>query len=333
MSRGKTVLQLALAVLLLGLIPATVGCGEDVEAILNDGISTIDRQPGAWQGAMEDLIARLAGTDNQPVLDKVRNMYSSCVGQAENATLCTSDFFGRRAKQGLEDILHSIHPDKYPAPTLEPGVCNTSPSENVDAKYTTMITYYGYDFYKFNDIHTFKGSIKYGDGTVADKDFGSVSITSNYQMSLQFQSYDFTNIDAKRGPTVVLRWGTDEVSGDTPQNQSALPLILPAVPKRDSRLWTVGAYAASGVYNVPFRQTYPVEAPWRIDFSMGDSGHPGISQVAIRGNKQANKSLRAYNYQAVNYKLAQVSGTVSGADWWGPGAIFERTYRVYLIQY
>jgi hypothetical protein len=76
--------------------------------------------------------------------------------------------------------------------------------------------------------------------------------------------------------------------------------------------------------------TYNASAGWVIDKTKGDAGHPGVAEIGNQSNTQSDNSLRGYNYQAASDATVVVSGTISGANWWGPGAIFERTYNVFL---
>jgi hypothetical protein len=76
--------------------------------------------------------------------------------------------------------------------------------------------------------------------------------------------------------------------------------------------------------------TYNASSGWMIDKTKGDAGHPGVHEAGDQSNQQANNSLRGYNYQAASDASVVVSGTINGANWWGPGAIFERTYEVFL---
>jgi hypothetical protein len=76
--------------------------------------------------------------------------------------------------------------------------------------------------------------------------------------------------------------------------------------------------------------TYNVAAGTVVDKrpGKGDPGHPGVSEIANNSDSEANDSLRSYNYQATD-STVQVSGRISGNDWWGSGANFRRTYRVF----
>jgi hypothetical protein len=80
--------------------------------------------------------------------------------------------------------------------------------------------------------------------------------------------------------------------------------------------------------------THSVPAGWVIDRSRGDSGHPGISELANNSNAQANESLSGYNYQAVSDATVQIMGKICGDSWSNNTeedvARFNRTYRVFM---
>lgn len=112
------------------------------------------------------------------------------------------------------------------------------------------------------------------------------------------------------------------------------PPIPPPIPITTSEVFTVNAYAASSAVGEckSIDTTRQFSTTWTIDRSQGDPGHPGISEISNDSNRQANDTLRSYNYQPVGDHAVSFTGRICGAGLWGPGAIFQRTYRVYLIQ-
>jgi hypothetical protein len=81
------------------------------------------------------------------------------------------------------------------------------------------------------------------------------------------------------------------------------------------------------------QSVFTVPTGWFIDYTKGDlPDHPGVSQTAVRGNHQANNSLRQYNYRATDDTHVQVFGQIQGAGGYGDGAIFDRSYRAYLTK-
>lgn len=96
-----------------------------------------------------------------------------------------------------------------------------------------------------------------------------------------------------------------------------------------------------GVFNNP-QQTlldtvYTVPSGWVVDtrvpppsppFPLGDAGHIGIHDTDIGSNAQG--APINYNYQAISPTQVLVSGYIQGANFFGPGAIFNHKYTVFL---
>lgn len=105
--------------------------------------------------------------------------------------------------------------------------------------------------------------------------------------------------------------------------------------------FTVNVHANSGVTSGETKKIqdddcskHSVQGGWVIDRSStreSDPEHPGIKETRNDSNKQADNSLREYNYQTVEGSdtTVQITGTIEGAARWGPGAQFCRSYRIY----
>ncbi|MFG3604430.1 hypothetical protein [Micromonospora chersina] len=91
---------------------------------------------------------------------------------------------------------------------------------------------------------------------------------------------------------------------------------------------TIGGGETKNVHDQP-DSVYNLSTGWVVDRSKGDPGHPGVSEISVNDNQQSKTSLRAYDYRTISDNAVQVFGTINGAGWGGPGAIFERTYRVF----
>src|SRR5262249_14221788 len=145
------------------------------------------------------------------VLNQVSAVYTGALGQTESASLCGVDFFANRVTERLQGIRHNLFP-QYPAPLIVPVVCITSPKDRVTPGTDQEVTYYGYDFNVFQASKPFTADIEYG-GNVAVPSFGTISVTSNYQVELEFQAFNWSSVSPARGPQMFLRWGTDRASG------------------------------------------------------------------------------------------------------------------------
>ncbi|MFA5299319.1 MAG: hypothetical protein WC389_14105 [Lutibacter sp.] len=79
---------------------------------------------------------------------------------------------------------------------------------------------------------------------------------------------------------------------------------------------------------------YTVPSGWVVDTRVtppgpfGDSGHIGIHDTDIGSNSQG--APVNYNYQAISPTQVFVSGHIQGAGLFGPGAIFNHKYTVFL---
>jgi hypothetical protein len=79
-----------------------------------------------------------------------------------------------------------------------------------------------------------------------------------------------------------------------------------------------------------FERLVMAPAGWVVDRRKGDPGHAGCSELEDKCNQQARDTLREYFYGAINDTSVSVSGSVKGAAWFGPGAIFKRKYRAFF---
>lgn len=341
----RVFLALGLFISLAPDCPITVTPSSSVEASLNGAIDAINAAPTSWDQTLQDLINKLkqdSGDLATQVLNQVSAVYTGALGQTQSVTFCGVDFFANRVTERLEAIRHNLFP-QYPAPTIVPVVCITSPKDRVTPGTDQAVTYYGYDFLAFQSSRPFTADIEYG-GNVAIASFGTISVTSNYQVELEFQSFDWSSVSPTRGPQMFLKWGTDRASG------SALPIIFPALPtptptpviSRQTQDFNVNVHANSG--GLPFgsgeckkiedqaQGTIHISPGWNIDGALGDPGHPGVHEQAVSDNNQSRSSLRGYNYQEISNSSVAISGTICGACCDGAGAIFDRTYRVFEVK-
>ena len=121
-----------------------------------------------------------------------------------------------------------------------------------------------------------------------------------------------------------------------PPTPTITPTPTPALSSVD---FTIQAYARSNIFTdnicTDFEESRIIDltSGWMIDQTKGDSGHPGIQELTIEDNQRSTDTLRDYDYyyQSTTSALT-VKGRICGANFGGPGAIFKRTYRVFLIK-
>ncbi len=262
--RFRLSLLLVLAILVVtsaGCSP-TVGLDTKTRDVIQHAIDELNNQPGAWQGTMTNTIDELGrvGTDTaHKVLADVQSVYNSALGQTQSAAFCGADFIGRRLKQKLQAILHTIDP-KANAPVILPVVCSTNPGDHIEPGKTQQVTYYGYDFLEFSRNGTFSTNLEYAaSGQVVRQSFGFVAIPHNYELTVDIQAVNFSNVDKSKGPQLVLKWGGQSVASEGAQ--SALPIIFaPPTPTR-----------------TPTPTPLPPSNKFKIDVTTGDVNNAGTN--------------------------------------------------------
>jgi hypothetical protein len=304
--------------------------GQEAEQIVQQAIDELNRQPSEWSQTMQNTIDNLkkSGSD---LLNQIQDLYNSSIGQAENITFCTADFIGHRVSEQMQKILHKIDSTK-PEPALWPVICHTNPPEKITAGTTTVLVLYGYNLKDFARQATYQARLEYANGDVITPNFGHINLVSDYQIEDEFQAADFTNLDRTRGPRLALTWMTSNVRTDGSGVSSALPIILPAPPRTSHEDFTVNVHADNFGQCKTIDYPYRLSGGWTIDRTKGDPDHPGISQIRDDSNQQAKDTLRGDNYQPESDDSLRVTGTICGSKGWGAGAIFNRTYRVFMLQ-
>jgi hypothetical protein len=329
---------------------STIGCGgggvvstaSRAADIVQHAIDAINQAPANWQTELANA-EKTATHNGLDVANQIHDLAVDTIAQAGHAVLCVADFFGQRATELLQHIGHSIVPSRFDEPVLQPWICGTNPSQNVDAGKTKLVSYYGYNLRFFAQQANYTARIVYDDNSDAVPSKGlQVDVSTDYQLSVEFQAVDFSSIDRSRHPTLQLDWSARKVQGS-----SRLAVILPPAVtwvyafedfvvnfhvspngflNPDNNCKTIESVDGSGAWN------FQITGGWTIDRSKGDTGHGGIVEVSDASNRQAKETLRGYNYQPSSDTVVQITGTTCGAHNAGDGAIFRRTYRVYKMR-
>jgi hypothetical protein len=325
---------------------ALVGCGSSkapgAEDIVENALNSLQSDYAQFPQILTQTANQMKSV-SENFFDQLDALSSSLNAQASSFVYCSADFFGQRANEGLEEILHEID-SKKAAPSVTPHVCRTDPPTKVTPGNTTEVVYYGYDFDSFQGQSPFRATVQYADGTALPNIPVHVSINTAYEVIAEFQAANLSTVDRNRGPELVLSWGSGPVTGYGSAS-SSLPIIIPPPnpPVLGSETFTATGHANSGLFagdcvNLSDLTTtrYSIYGGPTgniiIDRSKGDPGHPGISQLSDGDNRQADGTLGStLNYQPISNYEVQVSGHICGASADGPGAIFNRTYKIYTL--
>jgi hypothetical protein len=117
------------------------------------------------------------------------------------------------------------------------------------------------------------------------------------------------------------------------------PFQAPPPPPHRVEHFVLSVHANSGFFNGECKNLeddllslFTAGSPWKLDRSQGDPGHPGIHEESNNDNRQADDTLRGYNYQPRGDNQVKVVGSFCGSAGNGAGGIFLRGYAVYETQ-
>lgn len=317
----------------LALVSLTA-CNEVERAVDNitTAIDVIAQAPTQWEQTLRGLIDDLSDLESD-VVDDVEFLLTSAVGQAENAVMCTTDFFGHRVEESLASIRHDLD-DSYAEPEIVPVVCAANPSDKVTPGRDAQVVYYGYDFDRFADRGDFTARLQYGDGTVVEEPFGHWYRTTNYQMGVEFQAADFSAVDRTRHPELVLAWQNRDVQVDT-SGSATLPVIFNQPPPLEYGVerFEVQFHVGSewSTHCAPRTEDYRLGGDWRVDRSRGDDSHLGLHEVRLDLNAPG-RNVRAYNYKIVDDTQVRVTAELCAEPRYGAGALLHGWYDVYTVR-
>jgi hypothetical protein len=179
------------------------------------------------------------------------------------------------------------------------------------------------------------------DPTLGDPGHPGVSELANNSnpqanASLQFYGYSTTSDHSVRvnGRVSGGNWlGTPAIFERT---YRVFTTPAPVPPPTSFQDYSISAYAPGGVFWYPpscvtIGTDLVTPAGWVVDRGQGDPGHPGVGELSNTSNAQANASLQGYTYAPTSDTTVRVDGRICGSSWWGPGAVFARTFRVFLV--
>lgn len=330
-------------------------------AELNRAINVLEKAPSQWRTEIESVTetisensTKVSGAVKQDVLTVVDQVEQSTKGVevfTGSLVMCSTDFFGTRVKENLEQIRdslqnkvnHSLGKPSVPLNPVKAAICVYTPSDQVDVTLElvakqSIVKVHGYNFTASNLPRV---DILAGDIVVQQISSSAVSVSSPYLMQINLAGIIFPSSATR----VMLTWEnlTSEPRG-LPLKFEPTPTPIPQptpVPEPQKKTidvavqdyakpadWGLGGGECKSI-NYP----YTVEDGWEIDQSQGDDGHAGIQLVDDNNNRQARDTLRGHNYQAESYNVVRVSVTqFCGGGFHGPGAVFDRTYRVFLVE-
>ena len=313
---------------------------QKAENILQNAIDQLAVAPGDFQAVINSTIAELNSYTEQAIQEAdtaVKDMETNAAGLVDAEAQCSYDSIGIHAHDALNYILqHDL--ERKPAPAPTPWVCLTNPTDIQVSQGTaggpyTLTSAPEYQIYGFNFDPSTLPTIDYyrASGQLAGLNVVTPSFHTAYELDVNLQAVSFNS--PKAGDYLQLKW-PDGATGANTINIILHPYAAPPPPISNTQQFEVVVHANEGqCVNIQdsLGSKFYLVSPWTVDTSHGDQNHPGVSQVADGSNNQARATLRSYNYQVASGdgRTVQVSGTICGANWPGPGASFDRQYLVY----
>ena len=210
-------------------VDANVNVGVDAQTrqVLEDAINELGNWPGQWETTLNSAVDKLGEVGSELAKDiraEVQTLISASIQITQEAVFCQIDFIGIRAQQHMKYILHKFFPDSDPA-VFTPVICTANPTV-VQSNSTKQVAISGFDFYYFRDHGTFNADLVYGDnGDLIQTNFGTVNVVSNYHIEVDIQGFDYTPIISKRHPSLVVKWESASITG-----QSEIPINIVFTP-------------------------------------------------------------------------------------------------------
>ncbi|MBN2739222.1 MAG: hypothetical protein JXR70_19745 [Spirochaetales bacterium] len=210
-------------------------CFDKPMDVLQNAINELGAQPGKWNMVIQNAINSLGSMSDQlakDILGEVQLVYDNALGNTLVSTFCGVDFIGTRVKQNLEQILAKFKNVPYNE-VIMPVICNIAP-DYIKVGDTRIIQYYGYELNKFLQQGQYTVDIEYGNPkSIVRQNVATVAVSTNYQLSVDIQAYNFAFLDYARGPKLVLKWKNNSVEGKSElsiQGEAPTPAPTPVSP-------------------------------------------------------------------------------------------------------
>jgi len=315
-----------------------------------NAITTLDSNSAEWQQVLKDLETKFASDVQSTIRSEITNLLANSIGASGAEFRCNVDFIGKRVQESLKQLVAKLLGGKL---SFEPVFCSSVPPiipfQEVKDNRLSAVVIYGYNL---TNLSNFKVILVNDGGMFRDVTM-EVQNPTNYVLTINLGGNGVplepisNELKVEWNGNTIYTIGVSQphpptetpipTSTDTPSPTPTDTSIPP--PEFSSVDFVIEAHArsnwATDIICTDFDESRGIDFPlgWRIDSGRGESAHPGVQELAIEDNRQSMDTLRAYQYFYDNTRFALiVKGRICGANFGGPGAIFKRTYRVFLIK-
>jgi hypothetical protein len=319
---------------------------------LDKAITTLDENSAEWQQVLKDLENNLISGVQATIRNEITNLITNSIASSGAEFRCNTDFIGKRVQESLQQFVAKLLGGEL---DFEPVFCASVPPiipfQEVQENHLPAVIIYGYNL---NNLSNFKVLLRNDGGAFRDVT-ETVQNPTNYVLTINLgiNGVPLESISNQLDVT----WNGDTIytigiSQPHPPTETPIPTstntpiptptISPIPPPEFSYLdIKIEKYVPAANLFDPndhcesFREirSIALNSGWRVDANQGDYGHLGVSEVEVGDNKQSLATLRDYAYYFdPSQSQLIVSGRVCGRFGDGPGAVFIRTYRIFLIK-
>lgn len=178
---------------------------------LQNAISALERQSGAWQGTLTNLEKDLVAQGQSTLAHEVQDLAARGIATGGVELRCNADFVGTRMRQGLQRLLAKLQ--RKPPPPLVPAFCQVVPT-TVDLSLRPdrlkEIDFYGYDLDAANE-HALRISVEQKDGRLIPVPASKLATPTHYLTTINVSVTNGVSFDSN-SERIVIKAGNQLLS-------------------------------------------------------------------------------------------------------------------------
>jgi hypothetical protein len=185
---------------------------------IDNAVTTIDHNSGAWQTTLRDLVTQLQGIEKNAASD-VDQISQRAISTTSGEFRCDTDFVADRVKQHLRYLADKLR--GKPSTPPRPGLCNVVPAAVDMGNRLNLLEYFGYDL----DSAGVELLLQDDSGTTPLRAW--TAVPTHYHMTLNTAPTNGVPICNRNNRKIVLKWGS-EVLSTVDVIQASCPAAPPA---------------------------------------------------------------------------------------------------------
>jgi hypothetical protein len=185
---------------------------------IDNAVTTIDHNSGAWQTTLRDLVTQLQGIEKNTAND-VDQISQRAISTTGGEFRCDTDFVADRVKQHLRYLADKLR--GKPSTPPRPGLCNVVPAAVDMGNRLNLLEYFGYD------LDSAGVELLLQDDSGATSLHAWTAVPTHCHMTLNTAPTNGVPICNRNNRKIVLKWG-NEVLSTVDVVQASCPAAPPA---------------------------------------------------------------------------------------------------------